>query len=60
MSPPNPTTDVSANFRRRFTSVNRAREPYDAIGIVSEMHLKRIVIGYTQVICCDYDTVFKL
>lgn len=29
-SPPKPTTVVSAKERRRLTSVNRARDPYDA------------------------------
>ena len=30
-SPLNPTTEVSANVRRRLTSVNRARDPYEAV-----------------------------
>ena len=31
-SPPMPITAVELNFRRRLTSVKRAREPYDAEG----------------------------
>ena len=30
-SPPKPMMEVSAKVRRRLTSVNRAREPYDAV-----------------------------
>ncbi|KAH8634141.1 hypothetical protein IG631_12777 [Alternaria alternata] len=30
-SPPKPTTTSSLNFRRRLTSVKRAREPYEAV-----------------------------
>jgi hypothetical protein len=41
-SPPKPMTVVSANVRRRLTSVNRAREPYDAIKIECQLSLDMV------------------
>lgn len=39
-SPPKPMMEVSANVRRRLTSVNRAREPYDAIEVKGQFSLR--------------------
>lgn len=49
-SPPNPTTEESANTRRRLTSVKRARDPYDAgeRNQESDTSLKFHLTKYTQ------------
>ena len=35
-SPPKPIMEVSAKVRRRLMSVNRAREPYDAVELKNQ------------------------
>jgi len=42
--------EVSAEMRRRLTSVNRAREPYDAVKVTVP----------TQIVCGNDNAIFKL
>lgn len=60
-SPPKPTTVVSAKERRRLTSVNRARDPYDADeeSFVSYGTLERSIREHTKVICCNHNAIFE-
>ena len=67
-SPPKPMIEVSANVRRRLTSVNRAREPYDAVNSTVRSKDTRHGNGtmaadqaaHTQIIRGDDNAVFEL
>ena len=58
-SPPNPTTTSSLNFRRRLTSVNRAREPYEAMRIISQSYAYCFIF-HTQVVRRNDYAILKL
>ena len=54
-SPPKPRTVTSLNLRSRFTSLNRASEPYDAIGInqLECWIITHGLVALTEIICSD-------